>query len=177
MIARTPQAQLRCAEIYVRDKWPPSPNLPWPVRDCVDQRIRVAYVSADFHSHATAALMAGLFELHDRERFEVFAISYGPDDGSPMRARLQRAFERFVDVREDSDEQDCTKMRALGIDIAIDLKGYAARPGRAFSRVGRRPSRSTIWASRERSELHASTTSLPTLGSHRRRMPIVFVNG
>jgi len=131
IVARTPQAQLRCAEIYVRDKWPPSPNLPWPVRDCVDQRIRVAYVSADFHSHATAALMAGLFELHDRERFEVFAISYGPDDGSPMRARLQRAFERFVDVREDSDEQIAQKMRALGIDIAIDLKGYTAqaRPG------------------------------------------------
>jgi predicted O-linked N-acetylglucosamine transferase (SPINDLY family) len=129
--ARTAQAQLRCAEAYVRDKRLLLPDASSPRRAGADRRVRIAYVSADFHSHATAALMAGLFELHDRARFEVFGISFGPDDRSPMRARLQRAFDLFVDVREASDEQITNKIRALGIDIAIDLKGYTAfaRPG------------------------------------------------
>ena len=63
-------------------------------------RLRIGYLSADFHSHATAFLAAGLFESHDRSRFEIVAYSTGPDDRSPMRARLTKAFDRFVDVRD-----------------------------------------------------------------------------
>src|SRR5258705_12196090 len=48
-------------------------------------RIRLGYLSGDFHQHSTAHLMAELFERHDRDRFEVYAYSYGPDDDSPMR--------------------------------------------------------------------------------------------
>src|SRR4051812_21973383 len=65
-------------------------------------RIRVAYVSADFHAHATSALMAGVWEHHDRTRFETVAISFGKNDESEMRARVMRAFDRFIDVRERS---------------------------------------------------------------------------
>ncbi len=129
--ARTAQAQLRCAETYVRDKRLYAPDASWSGPPRADRRVRIAYVSADFHSHATAALMAGLFELHDRARFEVYGISFGPDDRSAMRARLERAFDVFIDVRDASDEQIVQRIRALGIDIAIDLKGYTAhaRPG------------------------------------------------
>ena len=56
------------------------------------KKIRLGYLSADFHEHATAYLMAEVFELHDRSRFETVAYSYGPDDGSAMRARLKSAF-------------------------------------------------------------------------------------
>jgi predicted O-linked N-acetylglucosamine transferase (SPINDLY family) len=62
-------------------------------------RIRVAYLSSDFYAHATAYLAAGLFEHHDRNRFECFGLAYGkaaPND--PMRARLQAAFEHFEDA-------------------------------------------------------------------------------
>ncbi len=93
-------------------------------------RIRVAYLSADFHTHATAWLTAGLFEAHDRSRFEIFALSFGPDDGSDMRRRLTRAFEHFEDVRQLTDRQIAQLMHARGIDIAVDLKGHTlgARP-------------------------------------------------
>ncbi len=90
------------------------------------QRLRVAYLSADFHEHATAYLMAELFERHDRQRFEVYAYSFGPSSVSPMRGRLMRAFEHFHDVVDWTDEQVAQHMRAQEIDIAVDLKGYTA---------------------------------------------------
>jgi len=87
-------------------------------------RIRVAYLSADFHEHAMAQLMAGVFELHDRERFEVTAISLGAGRDDAMRARLVGAFERFVDVSAKSDPEVVRLIEALGVDIAVDLMGY-----------------------------------------------------
>jgi predicted O-linked N-acetylglucosamine transferase (SPINDLY family) len=91
----------------------------------------VAYLSADYHSHATAYLAAGLFEAHDQSRFEAIAISFGPDDSSEMRQRLTRAFDRFIDVRDKSDHAVAALLREMEIDIAVDLKGFTqdARPG------------------------------------------------
>jgi predicted O-linked N-acetylglucosamine transferase (SPINDLY family) len=93
-------------------------------------RIRVGYFSNDFHSHATAYLMARVLEHHDRSAFEVFAYSYGPDDGSPMRRRLETAIEHFVDVQHESARTTAERIRADGIDVLVDLKGYTlhARP-------------------------------------------------
>ena len=94
------------------------------------QRIRLGYLSGDLHQHATAQLMAELFERHDRDRFEVFAYSYGPDDNSSMRARLVSAFDRFVDIRALSHREAAKLIHAHEIDILVDLKGYThqARP-------------------------------------------------
>ena len=87
-------------------------------------RIRIAYLSADFHDHATAHLMAGLFEQHDRTRFQTVAVSFGPDDVSATRQRMTAAFDRFFDVRAQSDRETAHLVRSLEIDIAVDLKGY-----------------------------------------------------
>jgi protein O-GlcNAc transferase len=94
-------------------------------------RIRVAYLSADFRNHATAHLAAGLFERHDRARFEVIGISFGADDVSPMRGRLAAAFDRFHDVAAMSDRAVAQLLQELAVDIAVDLKGHTegARPG------------------------------------------------
>lgn len=90
----------------------------------VRTRLRIGYLSADFHTHATAFLAAGLFEQHDRTRFEVMAYSTGPDDRSPMRDRLVRAFDRFVDVRGREPAAVAQAIRDDGIDILVDLKGH-----------------------------------------------------
>ncbi len=94
-------------------------------------RIRVAYLSADLRDHATAHLAAGLFERHDRSRFEVIGISFGADDGSAMRSRLAGAFDRFYDVASTGDREVAQLLQGLGVDIAVDLKGHTegARPG------------------------------------------------
>jgi predicted O-linked N-acetylglucosamine transferase (SPINDLY family) len=89
-------------------------------------RIRIGYLSSDFHSHPVAYLAAEIFELHDRERFEVFLLSYGPDDRSAMRKRLEAAGDRFVDLAPLSDEAAAQRIHDERIQILIDLKGYTA---------------------------------------------------
>ncbi len=93
--------------------------------------MRLAYLSADFREHATAFLAAELFERHDRRRFDLYAISWGRGDGSALRKRLERAFDRFIDVRDSSDLDVAREMRDLEIDIAVDLNGFfeGCRPG------------------------------------------------
>ena len=119
-----PLVQLQCARNYVADKVPSlSPTL-WPGATWHHDKVRIAYLSADFHQHATAYLMAELFERHDRSRFEIIGVSFGVDDKSEMRKRLVAAFDQFCDVRSKSDEEVVQLLGALEVDIAIDLKGY-----------------------------------------------------
>jgi predicted O-linked N-acetylglucosamine transferase (SPINDLY family) len=94
-------------------------------------KIRIAYISGDFHEHATAYLMADLFERHDRSQFEVYGISLGASDGEEMRQRLSRAFDQFHDVQSFSDAEIVDLIHRLEVDIAIDLKGFTLgeRPG------------------------------------------------
>ncbi len=102
---------------------PPASSLPHTVT-ISDARLRIGYFSADFHEHATAQLIAGLFEAHDRGRFEVTAFSFGPDSVDRMRRRLVAATDAFIDVRHESDADVAELARRLKIDIAVDLKGY-----------------------------------------------------
>jgi len=87
-------------------------------------RIKVGYLSADFHEHATAYLIAELIEKHDRQRFAVLGYSYGPDESSPMRRRLVKAFDRFVDLKDVSFGAAARRIQADEVDILVDLKGY-----------------------------------------------------
>lgn len=89
-------------------------------------RIRVGYLSADYHSHPVTLLAVELFERHDRDRFEIVAYSTGPDDSGAFRDRLVGAFDRFVDLRPLSDGQAARLIRDEGIDILVDLTGYTA---------------------------------------------------
>lgn len=122
--------QLQCARIHSADKYPAAPRAVWNGERYDHERIRVAYLSADFQAHATSFLMAGLFEAHDRTRFETTAISFGPDTEDDMRARLRSAFGRFIDVGNQSSRETAKLLRELEIDVAVDLKGYTAH-GRA----------------------------------------------
>jgi predicted O-linked N-acetylglucosamine transferase (SPINDLY family) len=126
-----PAVLLECARRHVEHDAPSRLQLPRRISSRQDGKIRIAYLSADFHRHATAYLAAGLFELHDRGRFEIFGISFGPDDKSSMRARLARSCDRFIDVSDRSHRDVAMLLRDLGVDIAVDLKGHteAARFG------------------------------------------------
>jgi len=128
-VSPSPEEQRLCAQRHVREKLPQRPPL-WRGLRYRHDRVRLAYLSADYSEHATAYLAAGLFERHDRSRFEVIGVSYGPDDHSPMRQRLMRAFDQFVDVRSRGDEETARLLHEMEVDVAIDLKGYTtgARP-------------------------------------------------
>ena len=88
------------------------------------QKIRVGYYSADFRDHPVAFLTAELFELHDKNKFEIFAFSFSGHDNSPIRSRLKSAFNQFIDVSGMSDLEVAQLSRELEIDIAVDLGGY-----------------------------------------------------
>ena len=100
-------------------------------------KIRVGYFSMDFRQHAVATLTAGLFEAHDRAKFEIYAFSFGPDTGDDMRRRLEGAFDKFLDLRDQPDSAIVAAARDLGLDIAVDLAGYTrgARPAVFAARV------------------------------------------
>jgi predicted O-linked N-acetylglucosamine transferase (SPINDLY family) len=124
-VASSPGEELACARAFAAAERITDPAGARPLAWRHD-RVRVAYLSADFHAHATAYLIAELFEAHDRDRFEVVGVSYGEDDGSPMRARLAAAFDRFLDARTIDDRGVAQWMREQEVDIAVDLKGYTA---------------------------------------------------
>jgi predicted O-linked N-acetylglucosamine transferase (SPINDLY family) len=129
-VSDDPSLHLQCTKNYVVEAIPPTPHALWKSGGTPHDKLRVAYLSADLHEHATAYLIAELIELHDRACFEISAISYGHDDGSAMRARLRKAFDRFHDVGDKSDLDVAKLIKELEIDIAVDLKGYTkdARP-------------------------------------------------
>lgn len=87
------------------------------------KRIRLAYYSFDIRNHPVAHLTAEMFGLHNRDEFEVFVYSYGPDDGHPVRARIVNSVEHFVDVQAASIKQMAERMRDDEIDILVDLSG------------------------------------------------------
>jgi protein O-GlcNAc transferase len=132
----TPMQQLQAARGWSRRELPAVVAAPAYVR-CRGTRLRVGYLSADLHEHATAQLMAGLFERHDRSQVEICAYSYGIDDGSAMRARLVRSFDRWVDIAGMNDDAAAKRIGDDGIDVLVELKGHTA--GSRLGIVCRRP--------------------------------------
>lgn len=127
----SPEDQLACAAAWTREKHPPVTPAVWTGERYRHDRIRLAYLSADFQNHPMAHLMGRLFETHDRDRFELTAISFGRNTGDPMRKRLEAAFDRFIDMEAASDRETAALVRELEIDIAVDRKGFTrdARTG------------------------------------------------
>jgi len=116
--------QLQCALVWVRNECAADPDPLWRGEVYRRDRIRLAYVSADFNASAVATLMAGVFEHHDRTRFEITAISLGNDLKTEMRSRLKNAFEHFVDARAMSEHDIASHLRGIEADIVVDLMGY-----------------------------------------------------
>ncbi|NOT65072.1 MAG: tetratricopeptide repeat protein [Methylotenera sp.] len=88
------------------------------------RKIKIGYLSADFRLHPLAFLISELIELHDRNQFEIFAFSYGVNDQTSARARLEKAFDEFYDIRNLSEIEAAQKINACEIDILVDLTGF-----------------------------------------------------
>lgn len=118
------EIQLKAAKTYVNSKYSAKSAAKNSDREPSPGKIRIGYYSADFHNHATAYLMAELFENHDFHRFEIHGFSFGPDKRDRMRTRVRDAFNFFHEVSDRSGREIAQMSRDLGIDIAIDLKGF-----------------------------------------------------
>ena len=127
--------QLLCARTYINAQNPAPAQKAWQGPRYSHDRIRIAYVSADFHDHPVALLMTPLIEQHDRRRFEVIGVSLNAESNTGQHQRLKRAFDR-IDLcpARWTISQVVAMLRALEIDIAVDLMGHTS-----YARMG-------IWA-------------------------------
>ena len=123
----SPEVHRKAAEIWVSKECPPNSILGPLVKRPRRTKIRLGYFSMDYRNHPTALLVAGAIEAHDREKFEVYGFSFGPDTQDSMRKRMEGAFDKFMDVREKSDVDIAALARSLEIDIAVDLAGHTSQ--------------------------------------------------
>lgn len=115
-----------CARTFAAHRYPPARQALWTGQRYQHERIRIAYVSPDLREHPVGHLMAGIFERHDKRRFETIAISLGVDDSSRLRDRMVKAFDHFIDARQMTSGQIAQVMRDMEVDVAIDLAGYTS---------------------------------------------------
>lgn len=128
--------QLQCAKNAIRARFP---TLPPPMASIRPARgkLRIAYISSDFLHHPVAAQIAQLIESHDRARFEILAISTGPNDGSAQRRRLVAAFDQFHDGTDQPPRAVAELVRQLDVDVLVDLNGHTQ--GDNFDILSQRP--------------------------------------
>lgn len=131
------QIQLNAANRFVREKVEGS--LP-PLASGVSyghKKIRIAYCSSDFCLHPVSMLTVEMFELHNRDHFDVYGFCWSPEDGSSLRKRVIEAMDHFIPIHQLSDADAADLIRSHEIDILIDLQGQTsgARP----NMLGRRP--------------------------------------
>jgi len=125
----TPAQQLACAEAWARRNVEPIAGIrpalgfDFSKRQSRD-RLRIGYLAWGLHRHATGYWAVELFELHDRARCEVFTYSYGPDDGSDIRARIRSACDHFIVTSQDSHLAAARRIYDDGVDVLVDLTGY-----------------------------------------------------
>jgi predicted O-linked N-acetylglucosamine transferase (SPINDLY family) len=122
-ISDTPADLQACSSIYAKTLYPGVDGVSYMPRKRTE-KIRIGYVCGEFREHATGYLMAGLFERHDRDKFEIFAFDNGWNDNSPIRKRLESAFGGFITVAALSDHDSVRAIVAREIDILVDLNGY-----------------------------------------------------
>lgn len=127
-VPSTPDEQLTCARSWSASYCSPylrqQERLGFHFTRTRRSRLRIGYLSADFRQHPVAWLIPELFELHDRSAVEVFAYSYGRDDGSEIRKRLAHACDQFVDIRATSHVDAARRIYEDGVDVLVDLTGH-----------------------------------------------------
>ena len=101
-----------------------------PTAGYAHARQRIAFLSSDFCLHAVSLLTVELFELLDRDRFDVYGFCWSREDGSALRARVKAAMDYFIPVGGMDDASAAQLIREHEIDILVDLQGLTsgARP-------------------------------------------------
>jgi protein O-GlcNAc transferase len=124
-IGENPQDSQTCSRIWGHDKYPAMDAAPFDTETRkAHKKIRIGYLSGEFRQQATAILMAGLYERHDRARFELVALDNGANDGGELRSRLEKSFDKWIDIGTLHDADAAARIRAEEIDILVNLNGY-----------------------------------------------------
>ena len=130
-LADDPPLHKKASEIFTHSKYPASLALGPIAKHPRHEKIRIGYFSANFYNHAVGFLMAELFELHDKNQFELIGFSFGLMPKDETQRRIAAQFNHFYEVENMSDTDIVQLSRSLNIDIAVDLMGFTqdARTG------------------------------------------------
>jgi predicted O-linked N-acetylglucosamine transferase (SPINDLY family) len=121
-LSSSPADLLASARIYTADKYPARPMAVRQGRK--PGKIRLGYLCGEFRAQATMYLAAGLFEHHDRSRFDVIAFDNSREDHSAMRRRVTAAFDKFIPIQSLPDREAAGLVAAEETDILVNLNGY-----------------------------------------------------
>jgi len=102
--------------LHKQHEKPPAPG--------VKRKIRIAYFSSYLREHAHGYLTAGMYEMHDRKTFEVFAYSHFAETDDRIQKRIRAGVDHWVNTLGMSEQEVAQKMLDDKIDILIDFNGY-----------------------------------------------------
>ncbi len=88
-----------------------------------ERRLRIGYLSPDFHQHAVSYFIEPIIAHHDREKVEVYCYSVSPKEDE-VTARLQEKADRWRSLIGISDEGAAQIIREDRVDVLIDLAGH-----------------------------------------------------
>ena len=115
---------LLSAQIFAKERFPPLKTSSISGAGSIDGKIRVGYLCGEFRDQATSVLMAGVYECHDSEKFEIYALDNGWDDGGRLRPRMRQAFKEIIDISRMTDFSVLKLIKDFRIDILVNLNGY-----------------------------------------------------
>lgn len=122
-----PQEQLENSQNFVKEKVNTAlPSLVENQAPYNHEKLRIAYLSSDFRTHAVSLLTVELFELHNRDKFEIYGFCFTPPDDSQLRARVINAMDHFISVYDMNDEAAARCIHSHEIDLLIDLQGLTS---------------------------------------------------
>ena len=85
-----------------------------------NKKIKIGYFSADFYDFPSMHLMSGILEKHNRNFFEIYAFSYGPNNDDWMNRKIKSTVDHFLDVKNLPTKEIVELSHKNNIDIAID---------------------------------------------------------
>jgi predicted O-linked N-acetylglucosamine transferase (SPINDLY family) len=125
--SNNPQEQLENSQSFVKEKVDLNlPNLVENQAPYQHEKLRIGYLSSDFRTHAVSLLTVELFELHNRDKFEIYGFCFTPPDDSALRERVVNAMDHFISVYDMSDEEAAKCIHAHEIDLLVDLQGLTS---------------------------------------------------
>jgi len=115
---------LLAAKIFANERYPLAREVTKAPIRARGEKIRVAYLCGEFRDQATSVLMTGIYESHNSEQFEIYALDNGWNDGGVLRSRMEKVFKEIIDISKMPDLSVAQLIKSLNIDILVNLNGY-----------------------------------------------------
>ena len=91
----------------------------------IKSKLRIAYISPDFHTHSVAYFIEPLLKAHDKKNIEIFGY-YNNSVFDETNERIQTYFDQWTNISDMQDKQVADKIFEDEIDILVELAGHSA---------------------------------------------------